>query len=350
LDTSETPEQRLARLLMAQGGEGDPWQRGVEAANQAGTMMPTPPDPRASTMLMGMGRAGDDIRKNAPLLADTGPGRIAQALVRVSTGQTPIPPHGMRREDYSDDPNAPQPIGPLVNDAMNVADVMSMGSLPAVAMRGAQRGALGIGIPPKMEGTGVPKSPPHNDNPIPIENLSERLRLALENNPTAKEPFLRPLDKARLEQAQKRSDQSMAEAQFQLGPNPTREEFEKWALRSFSAPPKESAMDILRGVAHDTTQEGTKKLLGLDRPPPSRTHSEYIAQKGGPVTGENLLGNEALWAAARDLAAQKNMTFSQAFTGLARRSMGRELTPEELASVMSAGAQHDLLTPRKLYD
>jgi hypothetical protein len=140
---------RSIRRGFAEGGDVDPWQAGVDAANRAGTMRLSPVDTGPSDSLMGIGRAGDTLRKNAPLLADTGPGRIAQAIGRVVTGQTPIPPHGMRREDYTDDPNAPQPIEPLVNDAMNVADVMSMGSLPAVAMRGAQRGALGVGVPPK---------------------------------------------------------------------------------------------------------------------------------------------------------------------------------------------------------
>jgi hypothetical protein len=123
----------------AEGGDVDPWQAGVDAANRAGTMRPSPVDTSTPDAMMSIGRAGDTLRKNAPLLADTGPGRIAQALTRVVTGQTPIPPHGMRREDYTDDPNAPQPIEPLVNDAMNVADVMSLGSMPM-----ATKGAAGI--------------------------------------------------------------------------------------------------------------------------------------------------------------------------------------------------------------
>ena len=47
----------------------------------------------------------------------------------------------------------------------------------------------------------------------------------------AAEPFLRPLDKARLAATQTQSDQAMKEALFKLGPNPTRKEFEQWVLR-----------------------------------------------------------------------------------------------------------------------
>ncbi len=102
--------------------------------------------------LLGIGRAGDSIRANVHLLGDTSVGRIAQSLVRAITGKTPYAGPGLRREDYTDDPEAKQPIEPMINDMGNVADVMSMGSLPSVAMRGAQRSALGIGIPPKVEG------------------------------------------------------------------------------------------------------------------------------------------------------------------------------------------------------
>lgn len=133
----------------AEGGEvADPWAQGVRAA-ETGAIAPSPYG-RDTRNMLAMGRAGDDLRNNAPLLMDTAPGRVARAIGRAATGNTPYVGPGLRREDYTDDPEARQPIEPMINDAMNVADVMSLGSLPSVALKGAQRGALGIGVPPKV--------------------------------------------------------------------------------------------------------------------------------------------------------------------------------------------------------
>lgn len=126
----------------AEGGAVSDWDQGVDDARRfAATDTPDvlPDDPRAALLAASMGRAGDTLKKNAPLLMDTGPGRISQALGRVASGNTPYAGPGLRREDYTDDPSAPQPVEPMLNDAMNVADVMSMGAMPMAA-----KGAAGI--------------------------------------------------------------------------------------------------------------------------------------------------------------------------------------------------------------
>ncbi len=130
----------LARLL---------WERGVAEANRP-PVHQTEADVAPLSGMLAMGRAGDNIRKNAPLFLDTAPSRIAQALHRAATLQTPYAGPGLRKEDYTDDPEAKQPIEPMINDAGNVAEIISMGSLPSIAMRGAERSALGIGVPPKL--------------------------------------------------------------------------------------------------------------------------------------------------------------------------------------------------------
>ncbi len=146
----EISPEELAHLLRA----GD-----MSEAVNISNVVPRGNEPPATKAQMGglleIGKAGDSIRANAHLLGDTSVGRIAQSLARAITGKTPYAGPGLRREDYTDDPEARQPIEPMINDMGNVADVMSMGSLPAVAIRGAQRNALGIGIPPKMEGVGI---------------------------------------------------------------------------------------------------------------------------------------------------------------------------------------------------
>ncbi len=146
----EISAEELARLLQA----GD-----MSEAVNISNAVPRGDEPPAAKAdmggLLGIGRAGDSIRANAHLLGDTSVGRIAQSLARAVTGKTPYAGPGLRREDYTDDPEARQPIEPMINDMGNVADVMSMGSLPLVAMRGAERSALGIGVPPRMEGAGV---------------------------------------------------------------------------------------------------------------------------------------------------------------------------------------------------
>lgn len=111
-----------------------------------------------------------------------------------------------------------------------------------------------------------------------------------------------------------------------------------------------SAMDSLRQIAEDATQEGTKKILGLDKPPLPRTHQEYVASKTKRMSGEEILNSDALWAAARDLAAQKNIPMSKAYSQLGEQVLGRPLTAQEFASQMTAGARYGLLGPRKLYD
>lgn len=111
-----------------------------------------------------------------------------------------------------------------------------------------------------------------------------------------------------------------------------------------------SAMDSLRQIAEDATQEGTKKILGLDKPPLPRTHQEYVASKTKRMSGEEILNSDALWAAARDLAAQKNIPMSKAYSQLGEQALGRPLTAQEFASQMTAGARYGLLSPRRLYD
>jgi hypothetical protein len=84
-------------------------------------------------------------------------------------------------------------------------------------------------------------------NSVAAGDLAGQIQERIAGNPElaakAAEPFLRPLDKKRLEETQRRSDQGMAEAQAQLGPNPTREEFEAWAKRPFNK--QENSGDLL---------------------------------------------------------------------------------------------------------
>lgn len=92
------------------------------------------------------------------------------------------------------------------------------------------RGAAALGA-----GAGQRPPPPANQNIQSVDSLADAVRRRLVDNPAAAEmaaePFLRPLDKARLAATQAQSDRSMQEALFKLGPNPTREEFEKWVRR-----------------------------------------------------------------------------------------------------------------------
>lgn len=113
----------------------------------------------------------------------------------------------------------------------------------------------------------------------------------------------------------------------------------------------EAAMNQLRQTAFDETQAGTKRLLGLDKPPPPRTHQQYIASKlPRNATAEDILNSDVLWAASRDLAHQKNIPMSQAYSQLASGTLGREITAQEFAHQMSEGARYGLLSPRALYD
>lgn len=108
----------------------------------------------------------------------------------------------------------------------------------------------------------------------------------------------------------------------------------------------QSSFDSLQQVAHDTTQQGTKSLLGLDKPPPSQTHSQYIEKRTGKMSRPEFLESDALWGMARDLAAQKKMPLSQAFNELANpvlaKRHGGPLTAEELSNMGLGAAQHGI--------
>lgn len=108
----------------------------------------------------------------------------------------------------------------------------------------------------------------------------------------------------------------------------------------------QSAFDSLQQVAHDTTQQGTKTLLGLDKPPPSQTHSQYIEKRTGKMSRPEFLESDALWGMARDLAAQKKMPLSRAFNELANpvlaKRHGGPLTAEELSNMGLGAAQHGI--------
>lgn len=108
----------------------------------------------------------------------------------------------------------------------------------------------------------------------------------------------------------------------------------------------QSAFDSLQQVAHDATDQGTKSLLGLDKPPPSQTHSQYIEQRAGKMSRPEFLESDALWGMARDLAAQKKMPLSRAFNELANPALvkkhGGPLTAEELSNMGLGAAQHGI--------
>jgi len=98
------------------------------------------------------------------------------------------------------------------------------------------RGASSMGAGAGQGGPGKPA----NQNIQSVESLADAVQRRLADNPAAakmaEEPFLRPLDQARLAATQAKSDQGMREQLFKLGPNPTREEFEKWVLRKIDEP------------------------------------------------------------------------------------------------------------------
>lgn len=75
---------------------------------------------------------------------------------------------GLRREDFTDDPNAPDPNEHLTRGAVSLADAMSMGSMPVAAISGAEHGAFGIGVPPKIHGQGGPKIPTIGEANAPV--------------------------------------------------------------------------------------------------------------------------------------------------------------------------------------
>jgi hypothetical protein len=108
----------------------------------------------------------------------------------------------------------------------------------------------------------------------------------------------------------------------------------------------EEAMNLLRGVASKTTNEQIIKSL----PPPPKTHSERITARTKGMSDHDVLNSDELWAMSSDLAAMKSMPFSRAYSELAARRLGRELTPEEISNAMIEGARADVLTPRRLYD
>lgn len=120
--------------------------------------------------------------------------------------------------------------------------------------------------------------------------------------------------------------------------------------RGLPRPVQQSTMDSLRQIAEDTTQQGVRNLLGLDQPLPQRTHAEYVLSKTKKMSPEQILDSDALWAASRDLAAQKNIPMSQAFSDLGAQVIGRPLTAEEFANQMTQGARFGLLSPRRLYE
>jgi hypothetical protein len=107
---------------------------------------------------------------------------------------------------------------------------------------------------------------------------------------------------------------------------------------------------MLNDVLRKTTNRGIIDAL----PPPPRTHSERIAARTKNMSDADVLNSDELWAMTRDLMAHRAdagtpQSFSQAFSELASRRLGRELTGEEISKALLDGAAAGLITPSKLY-
>lgn len=160
---NETPEQQLARLLMAQGSGAAPAMPPQALAQALGrpqvqnTFDPQPVDPNTPSGERPL--VGGGLQNALDMLAQSGPAQKAQTYARALMDAARHPGDaysgrepaylGLRREDFSDDPNAPQPNARAIASGVTLGDVMSMGSMPVAAMAGAERGALGVGVPPK---------------------------------------------------------------------------------------------------------------------------------------------------------------------------------------------------------
>lgn len=107
-----TLQERLVQALLGPKQQDD-------------TLLPAPANPAAPHPALAQA-----VRAGATSIA-TLPQRVIQAAAGA--------PIGLRREDYTDDPTAPQPIDPLVAASTEAAGLMAGGSAPF-----AQQGALGI--------------------------------------------------------------------------------------------------------------------------------------------------------------------------------------------------------------
>jgi hypothetical protein len=108
----------------------------------------------------------------------------------------------------------------------------------------------------------------------------------------------------------------------------------------------QSGMNMLQDVLRETTNRGIiDKLL-----PPPRTHSERIAARTKGMSDTDVLNSDELWAMTRDLMAQREVPFTQAYSQLAERRLGRPLTPEEITTAMTEGARAGVATPSRYGD
>lgn len=108
-----------------------------------------------------------------------------------------------------------------------------------------------------------------------------------------------------------------------------------------------SGFNMLQDTAQMAAQPGLKSQLGAEqmaaRP---RTPTEYLNRYTAGMNRNDFINSDALWAKARESAG--DMPFSRAFSDLANPIMkeryGSKLTPDELSSLMIAGARHRLLS------
>jgi hypothetical protein len=111
-----------------------------------------------------------------------------------------------------------------------------------------------------------------------------------------------------------------------------------------------TGMDALNDVLRSTTNRGIIDSL----PAAPTTHSARIAARTKGMSDADVLQSDELWAMTRDLMAHRAdagsaPAFSQAFSELASRRLGRPLTPEEVSTALLDATRAGIATPRKVY-
>ncbi len=127
---------------------------------------------------------------------------------------------------------------------------------------------------------------------------------------------------------------------------------EQQIVRMGSSGPQMSIGDTLKGLkdlAAKTTQEEFLRNLPL---PPPRFSPEYMAQKTKNMSPQEILNSDAVWAAARHYKDERearmgfSVPFSQVYSDVAGRVLGRPVTPQELTEQMLAGARAGIVKAR----
>lgn len=88
-------------------------------------------------------------------------------------------------------------------------------------------------------------------------------------------------------------------------------------------------LDALNALREKTVQQQTRSLI-----PPPLTARQKLARETSGLEESQILENDRVWHLAAELQKSRGIPFSQAFSAVASRVLGRPLTAEELTKTM----------------